>query len=69
MGYGDGLCVKEKPLKGPNIRGRYARDLRGDKDVLYEFTNESDYSNTGSDNGLGHYSEKQSFIGLKNKFR
>merc|ERR1712048_789716 len=49
MGCGDGTCRKEKPLKGPNIRGRYARDLRGDKDVLYEFTNESDYSNIGSD--------------------
>jgi len=69
MGYGKGICSKEKPVQGPNIRGRYARDLRGDKDVLWEFTNDTDYSNTGSDNGLGHYSEKQSFIGLQNKFR
>ena len=69
MGCGDGTCRKEKPLKGPNIRGRYARDLRGDKDVLYEFTNESDYSNIGSDVWQGTLREDNSHVRLRNKFR
>lgn len=51
---GDGVMRKEKPVSGPNIRGRYARDLRGDKDVLYEFTNTDDCSHLGSDLGPGH---------------
>ena len=58
---------KEKPLKGPNIRGCYARDLRGDKDCLYEFTNKSDYTNLGSDL-KEDYANERGFLVIKNKF-
>ena len=58
---------KEKPLKGPNIRGRYARDLRGDKDCLYEFTNKSDYTHLGSDM-KDDYANERGFIVIRNKF-
>ena len=51
IGYGNGIPKKDEPkVIGPNIRGRYARDLRGDNNLPDEFTNESDYSNRGSDN-------------------
>ena len=62
-----GEMRKEKPLRGPNIRGRYARDLRGDKDVLYEFTNTSDHSHLGSDLGNGYDNEKGMLV-IRNKF-
>lgn len=60
----------EKPVSGPNIRGRYARDLRGDKDVLYEFTNTSDMSHLGSDLGSAGFSSARAHgrSGIKNKF-
>jgi len=66
-GYIAGEMRKEKPLKGPNIRGRYARDLRGDKDCLYEFTNKSDYTHLGSDM-KDDYSNERGFAVIKNKF-
>lgn len=66
-GYLAGEMKKEKPLRGPNIRGRYARDLRGDKDCVYEFTNKSDYSNIGSDM-IDVYGNTRGRGVIKNKF-
>ena len=60
--------IKEKPLRGPNIRGRYARDLRGDKDVLYEFTNTNDFSHLGSDLGSMGHANAEGKLFIKNKF-
>lgn len=70
VGYSTGARIIEKPVSGPNIRGRYARDLRGDKDVIYEFTNLSDYSNLGSDDGRSMYNIKSPLMEkyIKNKF-
>ena len=67
-GYPGGDMIIEKPVSGPNIRGRYARDLRGDKDVLYEFTNTSDMSHLGSDLGSNGYARKVGHLLIKNKF-
>lgn len=66
--YPGGDMIIEKPVRGPNIRGRYARDLRGDKDVLYEFTNTSDMSHLGSDLGSKGYANKVGHLLIKNKF-
>ena len=60
--------IKEKPVRGPNIRGRYARDLRGDKDVLYEFTNTSDFSHLGSDLGSNGHANAEGILEIPNKF-
>ncbi|XP_063678250.1 uncharacterized protein LOC134814140 [Bolinopsis microptera] len=67
-GYPGGNMVKEKPVSGPNIRGRYARDLRGDKDVLYEFTNTSEMSHLGSDLGSMGHANAEGKLQIKNKF-
>lgn len=67
-GYPGGDMIKEKPVSGPNIRGRYARDLRGDKDVLYEFTNTGSQSHLGSDLGSAGHKNAEGFLEIKNKF-
>jgi len=66
--YPGGDMIKQKPVSGPNIRGRYARDLRGDKDVLYEFTNTSDFSHLGSDLGSFGHANAEGKLEIKNKF-
>ena len=60
--------IIEKPVSGPNIRGRYARDLRGDKDVLYDFTNTNDMSHLGSDLGSMGHANAEGILKIKNKF-
>ena len=68
VAYPGGDMIIEKPVSGPNIRGRYARDLRGDKDVLYDFTNTNDMSHLGSDLGSMGHANAEGILKIKNKF-